>query len=661
MLMPKNKKSNLLATLGLFSIVLVISVALLATMFLKKPISEFSLDTRKAAMVDSGLAELDTYPFNQSTLKVNEEQKINLQINTKDKSVDTIKLIFEVIADKGLLDKNRIKFSGTIPAELEINKQEVIESICEKDCYTVTLLLNIKNSSVAFSTHDQMKTISQLSFTPKNEGSLKIKISQDSTAIERGTSVDILQKPSVLDFQYYVTENGIDRSQCSFEYTAWGECQNGWQTRKYSVQPDRCQWYQEESLKELSQKCIDNDIVTANNNYFYLYSNDVCLNQPSNGGSLYIIWNKNKYSNVTWIDVSNSPNFEDYYHKKVEGNIDQTNGDWIIVNAKDFTNSANNKGPLSIEPSREYFFRLYSTNNDGEHISSVRYYVNYCSGNQSSYKNCNEACGEGSDQSKSCAPGLTCSNNVCRNSSNPDNSLCLTTPGIQSADRSCNQYCANSNECGSGLSCFWNHCRRTNNLESSSCETKSTSSTSNNTIQKSAATITKGGNNVNSYIDRSGKTVLLPSEAYVLSTNGCNQGCNGNRDCDADMRCYKGKCRLVDNPEEISCAITSNVQKSATSSSVSSINSTNNPTISPSITKEIKEKNTVFQSGINKFLSNFSWQWLAFAGVILLIAIALIVISITNAKKDLWGTNVNSEPKKPEETIKIPEDKPLQF
>jgi hypothetical protein len=603
-------------------------------------------------MVDSGLAEIDTYPFDQSTLKVNEEQKINLQLNTKDKSVDAIELIFEVIADKGLLDKSKIKFTGTVPAELEISKQEVIQSICEKDCYTVTLLLTTKDPAITFSTHDQMKTISQLSFTPKKEGSLKLKISQDSTVIEHETSDDILQKPSVIDFQYYVTENGIDRSQCHFEYTSWGECKNGWQTRQYSTQPDRCQWYEDETLKELSQKCVDNDVISANSSYFYLDSHDRCLNQPSEGGSLYVIWNSKKYTNVTWIDVSSSPTFGDFYHKKVDGNIDQTNGDWLIVNAKGFTHATGTKGPLSFEPNKEYFFRLYTTNNDGQHISSVRYYITYCSGDQSSYKNCNDACGIKSDQSKSCATGMTCTTeNICRNTSNPSNSLCLATPGIQTNDRSCNQYCANNNDCGTGLTCFWNRCREPKNLDSSSCEVKTVAT---KTIYNSGTT--KGGTNVNSYTDASGKTMLLPSEAYDLTTSSCNQGCNNNRDCEADMRCYKGKCRLADNPEEIACEIKSRADKDKDASG-------SGTKVEPSATPAAVSNNGIFQgdNSIGKILSSFSWQWLAFAGTILLIAIALIVASIAKAKRDPWQSDSTTQFKKPEETVKIPEDKPLQF
>lgn len=657
--MQQRQKFNPIALLGLFVVVMVMSIALLAVMFLQKPVSELSLDTRKEAMVDSGLAELNTYPFNQSTLKVDEEQKINLQLNTKDKSLKSIELIFEVIADEGLLDTSKIKFTGTIPDELEINKEEVIESLCDKDCYTVTLLLNVKDPAIFFSTNDQMKTIAQLSFTPKEEGSLKIKISQDSTAIEAETDEDILQKPTVLDFQYYVTENGIDRAQCEFEYTAWGECKNGWQTRQYSVEPDKCYWYEEETLGELSRQCDDPKVIKPNSSYFYLYSNDRCLNQPTEGGSLYIIWDKDEYKNVTWIDVSSSPEFGDFYHKKVDGNIDQTNGDFLIVNAKGFTHATGNKGPLSFEPNKEYFFRLFSTDNGGRHISSVRYYTTYCSGDQSNYKNCNDACGEGSDQSKACAPGLTCYEGQCRNEDNLTNSLCLATPGIATNDRACNQYCANNNDCAAGLTCFWNSCRSPQNLESSSCAAKITSS-----AKGSPIVANKGQSNVTTYTDRSGKTVLLPSEAYDLTTYSCNQGCNNNRDCDADLRCYKGKCRLADDPERITCAVTTAKEDQASASSSISVT----PSSSPA-TPTPEQKANPLQTNLNKLLASFSWQWLAIAGAILLVAMILIISSITKAKKDPWASPIAKPMNKPLETItkteeerlQIPEDKPTQL
>ncbi len=653
------QKRNHLAWFGLLTIIVVTLFASLSVIFLQKSTSEVSFDTRKAAMVNSGLVELDTYPFNQSTLKVKEEQKINLQLNTKNEAIKSIELIFEVIADKGLLDRNKIKFINNTPNELRVSKQEITESLCDQNCFTVTLLLEQKDANTFFNTHNQMATIAGLSFTPQKEGSLKIKISQDSTAIEKTNNTDVLQKPSVLDFQYYVTNNGIDRAQCTYQYTDWGECKNGWQTRNYSVQPDKCYWYDKATLGELSRQCTDKNIINADNQYFYLYSNDRCLNQPSTGESLYVIWNSDKYKNVTYVDVSSSSTFNDFYHKKVDGNIDQTNGAWTMVNASKFTHATGNKGPLSFEPNTTYFFRLYSTDNGGKHIAAVRYYITYCSGDQSSYKNCNDDCSANSDQSKSCAPGLTCYDGACRNQTNPTNEKCLATPGIRSTELSCNQYCASNSDCASGLSCFWNRCRNTQNLESNSCEstTTSTKTSTTNTINKTTTNT---------------KIALLPSEAYDLVTYGCNQGCNSNRDCDADLRCYNGKCRLVDNPENLTCSdtlVTQSQVASSSGSSSSNLNKTNKTTTStvtptPQVTNQ---KANILQSGLNKVLSNFSWQWLALAGVILLIAAVIIVISIAKAKKDPWknptATALKNEsaPTRNTESVKIPEDKPIKL
>lgn len=671
--MQAKRPFNPLAVLGLFVVVLIMSTVLLAVMFLNRPASEVSFDTRRAAMVESGLAELNTYPFHQSTLKVKETQTIDLQLNTKDKSLSSIELIFEVIADVGLLDKSKIAFTGTLPTTLEVNKMEIIESLCEKDCYTITLLLSVKDEEQPFTSNDQMKTISQLSFTPQKEGSLKLKISQDSTALESVSGDDILQKPTVLDFQYYITDNGIDRAQCEFTYTNWGECRGGWQTRQYSVQPDRCYWYEEETLAELSRTCSDPKIIKADSDYFRLSSNDRCLNQPSDGSSLFVVYNKDKYPNVDWVDVSSSPEFNDFYHKKVDGNIARTDGNWLTISATGFTHATGNKGPLSFQPNQEYFFRLHTTDGGGKHIASVRYYITYCSGDQSSYKNCNDACGADSDQSKQCAPGLSCYEGQCRNTKNPDNNLCLATPGIATNDRSCNEYCANNNDCAAGLRCHWNRCRNPQNLESSSCAVASTNtaSTGSTRTTNSAGVIAKG-TSIRSYTNASGTTVLLPSEAYDLTTYACNQGCNNNRDCDADLRCYNGKCRLAANPENASCAVTSSNNANTQASAAASITNTptNNPT--PTSVPAVSDNASWLQQQLDHLMANFAWQWLAAAGAVLLVAMLLIITAILRAKKDPWAmpkasrtSNTHSSatlpPKHDDGEVAIPEDKPLQL
>jgi hypothetical protein len=627
--MPKSKKISVWSVVGLFSVAFILSIGLLAVKLLQKPASEMSFDTRRAAMVDSGLTELNTYPFNQSTLKVGDEQKINLQLNTKSRSIDKIELIFEIIADKNLLDKDKIDFTDVLPDNLEVNKQEIIESTCQKECFTATLLLTLKDETDPFITVDEMVTISQLVFTPQKEGSLLIKIIEDSVAIEQDTNQDILQKPSVLDFQYYVTDNGIDRAQCYFEYSDWSECKNGWQTRQYSVEPDKCFWYEEETLQELSRSCTDSSIVKADSRYFYLDIKSACLNQPTTGQDVYILWNEDKYRDVTWIDVSSSPEFNDFYHKKVDGNIDQTIGDYLAVRGDGFSHATGDKAPLSFEPNRSYFFRLYSKDGD-KHIVGPRLYLTYCSGDQSSYKNCNDRCDESSDQSKSCAPGMTCYEGACRNASNPTNSVCLATPGISSNDRSCNQYCANNNDCAAGLSCFWNHCRLPSNLDNTSCSkpvttvTATTARTVVNTATSSSQVTTKGG-------------VLLPSQAYDMTTNGCNLGCNNNRDCDADMRCYNGKCRLADDPENSACVLGIGDEQDQDGTPSATITRSVSANPSPTTNKDTQtDRVSMARDFFINLLSNFAWQWLAIAGGLLLLAMGLIVIGIGRSKRNLY-------------------------
>lgn len=643
-------KHNRFALVSLVAVFLLISTVFAAVLLLQRQPDETSFDTRRAAMVDSGLVELDTYPFNQSTLKVKEQQKINLQLNTKAREVKQIELIFEIIADKGLLDRSKIQFTDIAPEVFDVNKQEIIESICAKDCFTATLVLSLKDEEAPFITADEMQSIAQLAFTPQKEGSLRLKIVEDSVALEQATNADILQKPTVLDFQYYVTDNGIDRAQCYFEYSDWGACNNGWQTRQYSVEPDKCFWYKEEVLQELSRTCTDSKVTKADSRYFYLDVKTACLNQPNEGRDIYILWHKNHYKNVDWIDVSSSPTFGDFYHKKVEGNIDQTVGDYLAVRADGFSHATGNKAPLSFEPNREYFFRLHTTDGGGRHISAVRLYLTYCSGDQSAYKNCNDRCDESSDQSKACAPGMTCHEGLCRNTRNPDNTACLATPGISSNDRSCNQYCANSNDCAAGLTCFWNHCRLPSNLESNSCAQPVSSSQTAVRSTTATTTTTTTGSSVATSSSRGG--VLLPSEAYDLTTYGCNQGCNSNRDCDADMRCYKGRCRLAADPEDNACVLGSQTSDDTDQATPSATVAAASPT--PVDTETGRTLGDDLNQFFVKLLSNFPWQWLAVAGGLLLAAITLIVVGISRSRRELY-------PHKPKEEVKVPPSTPTQI
>lgn len=650
--LPKRRRSW--AAWGLFVVVACMSATILAILFLGRQAEKSSLDSRSGAMVDSGAAELNTYPFDQSTVKVGQEQQIQLQINTKGKSVDAIELRFEIIADQGLLESGDITFSDNPPAGLEVNKAEILSSSCNKDCYTATLIVTSEDSQQPFSSHDQYLTIAKLNFTPQAEGNLQLKISQDSQVLDHQSNRDILDKPSVLDFQYYVTANGIDPAQCRYQYSDWSSCQNNWQTRDYTVEPSGCRWYQSGRLEELSRSCNSGqeNIISANPNLFYIYPLKNCWYAADDGSGVYIIWDSSRYQNVSWIDVSTDPNFADYYHKQVEGNIDQSSGNFRMVTGKNFSHAFGGSGSLAFETDKQYYFRLYTQ--DGKHIISARFYMSTCSGADKLYRSCNESCGAQSDDpNKICAAGLSCVAGQCRRETNPDDSLCLpvSSDGRNlSLSSSCNQYCADSSECGAGLTCSWNRCRLPSNPGSASCQTAAAGS-GQTTTQSSAVSGSTAAQN------RSIRNVLLPSEAYDLRTYACNQGCNNNRDCDSNLRCYQGQCRLAEDPENVSCGGSSVIsappadEKGAVvelASDEASLDGQPSTAVTGSsreatiqvtpVVLEGEQVSTIAptENWLSKILNNFNWQWLAIAGALFIVALVLIVLGIARSRQNIW-------------------------
>lgn len=638
--MKIQKKRKSFALIGLFVIVLTMTATVLAIMFFNR-IGMDTLDLRQQAMVEGGSAELNTYPFDQSTLKVAEKQNIQLQVNTGTKSVDAIELQLEITADTGMLDQSQIQFEGSLPDTLQVDQQVIQKNSCEKDCYTALITLTTKDPAVPYSSHDQYETLQSFTFKPLKEGSLQIQISQDSQIIENGTNSDILNQPSVLAFEYYITENGIDPAQCYFAYSDWGSCQNNIQTRSFTVEPNNCQWYESETLQELSRACVssDSNIISANSAYFYLYTPDACWYAANDGSNVYILWNKVQYSDIDWVDVSTSSDFGSFYHKQVSGNIDQTSGDFLIMTASNFRSGNTNEDKvLAFEPDQQYFFRLHKS--DGRYVASARLYMTYCSGAEKLYRSCNEVCGSASDDpNKACASGLTCSSeNRCRRVNNLEDSRCLPTRSSTStipSTRSCNDYCSDSSECSSGLSCFWNRCRLASNLQSSSCQSITSASTLTSSVSRSS---TQSSSVV--YQTKTIKNAILPSEASQLSTYACNHGCETNRDCQSNLRCYKGSCRLASDPENASCG-SSGSSSSATSSA--STSSSSSAGLSGRITTNSEDFASVTPtptvsspSLLQTILNNFHWQYLALAGVFLIAALGLIVSSVSRGKKELW-------------------------
>ena len=632
-----------------------------------------SLDTRQQAMVIDGSAEIDLYPFANSTFKVGEATNLDLRVNTKDKSVDAIELFFEIQADDDLFDTNNIRFLDLEDSEIEV-ETEVVARIHEasdtNDRFFVgSIIVSSKDLENGFSTHDQLKTIGRLAFTPKKEGDFRIIIMEETSVLDHEDGSDILNNPGLLEFSYYVSKNGIDPAQCHYVYTAWDDCENYYQTREYKVEPANCYWHETEALEELSRKCEVSDGrggIVADPEYFYLYTFEKCWNYANRGSDLHILWNEEKYQDVTWVDVSASPSFSSFYHKETTGTY-ETN-DFRIMNASNFTGATDDvKGQtLSFEPNQNYYFRLWNEDGDDHYVSSVRFYMTYCSGDQSDYLNCNARCGEGTDNpEQECADGLSCHAGYCRLETNLENEICLDQAGIRSLNKDCNEYCADNSECASNLTCYWNHCRLPEDPTDSQCSSTTTSTTTSTSVGSPIATTVV-------------KTYQLPSEAGDIQTYACNHGCNTNRDCQADYRCYQGQCRLASNPESMNCDADEIIEPEETASdSAEIIKLSATPTQELTPTPTTKRQGLVlsnFQAILQNVMSKFNWQWLALAGLILLIAIALIILGISQGKmtKQVKKAAIKKTPITPPDaaqtklvppvkTVKIPENKPTEI
>lgn len=291
------------------------------------------------------------------------------------------------------------------------------------------------------------------------------------------------------------------KTQCTYNYSAWSQCSNGWQTRGYNVQPAGCFWYETMPLEELGRSCAPTTSVQD----FKTYTYEACWYGNTSGNALYFMWKESQIAGATWLDVSTSPDFSVNFANKnlssyplftIDGYL-ATNGSGFMMNGKTFTFS----------PGVRYYLRLW---NGTKHSNVISLYMPQCQGSGGpTLRYCNESCANNSE----CAPNLFCNGGVCRHPSNPSNEYCTYASGDNGLNRACNEYCSDNKECASGKTCWWNRCRNPLNVESTSCDATN----------------------------------------LTVTTNNCNAACTSNNQCGTNFRCYYGVCRLATNPLSSSC------------------------------------------------------------------------------------------------------------
>lgn len=625
---------------GILLLIFVLSATLFSLIFLQSV--DESLDIRKQAQELKTRVDFNTYPFSQSFFQVGETSQLDLQVNTFNHFVDALELNLLLKTDLGLWQASNLKIIPPQDQGLKLVQSSLQQIECEDqaDCYLLTLLLISQETDKPFTSHNLSTSIASIEFLPLKEGAVSLELTSTSQAIAHDTTQNILQHPGVNKFNYYISDNGIDFAQCRYVYDDWGNCQNFWQTRNYQVAPLNCHWHQQETLEPLSQQCLTNKAETnkiflAEANDFFLHYFASCLDGPNSGEKFYLVWNTEKYDYFDWLDVSLDHQFTDYYQKSVK-NVQKV-GRYAIIDLAGLTGfSQNIKGQiLSLEADQNYYFRLYNDQTE-QFVLGPKLYLNYCVANSSQNLNCQDACIQ-TQQGSSCATGLACINSKCRLESKPENPWCFNADLVS--------------------------------------DTLSLGTVAGVSTQVSDA----------SYII---KGPFLPSEAYDITTYACNHGCNTNRDCMADYRCYQGRCRLASNPESATCesvdarpspqpttqanivpdepqpsietspSISPTMATTADETETDTVDETKTDTGSenlenenieeevqsydsePTTVEEEADKNQLLSnfsaaisSALAQFSTRFNWQYLALAGLLVIIAIVFIVLGLSHNPK----------------------------
>ena len=652
--------SYIFFVLGVLLIIFILSATLFGLIFLQSV--DESLDIRKQALVLNKRVDFDTYPFSQSFFKVQEPSQIELQINTYNHHVDALELGLQIKTDQGLLTESDLQITESRDKVLKLVQANIQQITCdpEQNCYLITLLLISNQASEPFTSRNVSTSIANLQFIPKKEGAISLELTQASQINEHGTGQNILQNRSGTKFDYYVSNNGIDFAQCRYVYGNWSECQNFWQTRQYEVAPLNCHWHQTETLDTLSRQCQENqesNSSLADPEDFSLHYFASCLSNNNQGENFYIVWNTQEYPGYDWLDISLDYRFSNFYQKstKTAENI----GDYAIINLKEFSGFTQDvKGQiLNFRADQNYYFRLYNDQTE-EFVFGPKLYLNYCNQEQSRRLDCQDSCIQ-TDQGSNCQNGLTCINGRCVLESNPENPWCFDENLISSLE-------------GVG------------SVAGVSTQVADTS------------IIIQGP--------------FLPSEIYDLTTYACNHGCNTNRDCMADYRCYQGKCRLASNPESPTCEEADVVddepieQKGTViddqQAIIDQLLPSNTPIPSPTEepqedpatgSSEIEETTASAQTtptadaeeieteanppaifvnlsaALKDFFNKFNWQYLALAGLLIIVAVVFIFLGLSQDPRQARKKQIKQKSKHKDnekdsaKEVVIPENKELDL
>jgi len=140
---------------------------------LQAPLNQESQDPRSQASISDGEVSVTTTPNTSTKLTVNQEAKVDIQLNTQGKDIKELELVFNVIS--GATDQVILQTYSTY--SLEVIKQEVEET---SDGFLVSFKAKPANNAPYF-TNSSPLTVISLVFTPNQSGTFKLAFDTDKS------------------------------------------------------------------------------------------------------------------------------------------------------------------------------------------------------------------------------------------------------------------------------------------------------------------------------------------------------------------------------------------------------------------------------------------------------------------------------------------------
>lgn len=182
-------------------------------------------------------------------LAADQEGQVTLNLQTNQVNVVSAKIVINMV-DQPFAVLPTVQQPGQ--SQFLLTKQRVVQE--EQGKHQIELEFNsISGQPITFSSAQSIATIL---FTPTQEGTLGMSIDQSASQILTADNINHLATTQIYSYQVEATQT----IACTFEYSGWSGCVDGYQTRNLlATSPDNCV-----GTPQLAQTCQTDQLASCN-------------------------------------------------------------------------------------------------------------------------------------------------------------------------------------------------------------------------------------------------------------------------------------------------------------------------------------------------------------------------------------------------------------